>query len=218
MADFAAARQHMVDSQIRTNKVFGSVLVAALSETPREIFVPEPMRAVAYVDEDIDCGNRRHLMEPMVFARLVEMLDVAPDDIVLDLGCGSGYSSAILARLASTVVAVEADAALAQAAQANLARLGLDNAVVVEAPLDAGYPDQAPYNAILLGGAVPEIPLALTDQLADGGRLGAVVRSSGGVGRAVLATRIGEVVSRRAVFDANTPMLPGFEVAQGFVL
>ncbi len=218
MADFAAARLHMVNSQIRTNKVFGTALVAALSETPREIFVPEPMRAVAYVDEDIDCGNRRHLMEPMVFARLVESLDIRPTDIVLDIGCGSGYSSAILARLASTVVAVEADAALADNAQANFSQLGVDNVVVVDGPLAAGYPDQAPYNAILLSGAVPELSQTLTDQIADGGRLAAIVRPPGGVGRAVLATRIGGVVSRRAVFDANTPVLPGFEVEKGFVL
>ena len=218
MVDFAAARKHMVDSQIRTNKVFGTALVDALLQTPREMFVPEPVRAVAYVDEDIDCGNRRHLMEPMVFARLVELLAVAPTDIVLDIGCGSGYSSAILAQLASTVVAVEADGDLAQDAQANLARLGIDNVVVVVGPLRSGYPDQAPYNAILLGGAVPELSQTLTDQIAESGRLGTVVRPPGGVGRAVLAMRLGGVVSHRAVFDANTPMLPGFEVARGFVL
>ena len=218
MTDFAAARQHMVDSQIRTNKVFGAALLAALSRTPREIFVSEPMRAVAYVDEDIDCGNRRRLMEPMVFARLVELLAVAPADIVLDIGCGSGYSSAILARLASTVVALEADGELAGRAQTNLARLGIDNVVVVVGPLQSGYPDQAPYNGILLGGAVADLSPALTDQIADGGRLGAVVRPPGGVGRAILATRIGGVVSRRAVFDASTPILPGFEAEEGFVL
>ena len=218
MADFAAARQHMVDSQIRTNKVIGTALVAALSQTPRETFVPEAMRAVAYVDEDLACGNGRHLMEPMVFARLVQMLEIEDGDIVLDIGCGTGYSSAVLSRLASTVVAVESDAVLAQTAQANLAGLGIDNVVVVDGRLEAGYPDQAPYNAILLGGAVAELSSALTAQLADGGRLCAIVRPNGGVGRAVRANRIGEIVSQRAVFDANTPMLPGFEAAKGFVL
>lgn len=218
MADFAAARQHMVDSQIRTNKVFGPELVAALLEVPREIFVPDALRPVAYIDKDLDCGNRRHLMEPMVFARLVELLGIATDDIVLDIGCGSGYSSAILSRLASTVVAIEADVALAQMAQTNLSGLGIDNVVIIEGILAAGYPDQAPYNGILLGGAVGEISPAMTDQLADGGRLCGILRPPGEVGRAVLATRIGTVISRQAVFDANTSMLPGFEVDEGFEL
>ena len=218
MTDFAAARRHMVDCQIRTNKVFAPALVAALAETPREAFLPEAERGLAYVDGDLACGKGRRLMAPMVFARLVQALDVAPGDIALDIGCGTGYSSAILARLASTVVAVECDAELAEAAQANLAALGIDNAVVVDGALAAGYPEQAPYDAIVLSGAVPEISEALTGQLAEGGRLGAVVRPPNGVGRAVRATRHGGAVSRRTVFDAGAPMLPGFEVETEFVL
>ncbi len=218
MTDFAAARRFMVDCQIRTNNVFGEALVEALAETPRELFVSEDSRAVAYIDSDIACGGGRRLMAPMVFARLVELLDPLPGDVVLDIGCGSGYSSAVLARLAMTVFAVECDPALARAAEANLAALGVDNVVVVDTGLAGGYRDQAPYDGILLEGAVPGLSAGLTDQLADGGRLCAVVKPPGGVGRAVRAIRFGEVVSSAAAFDAGAPMLPGFETAREFVL
>ncbi|MFQ6018971.1 MAG: protein-L-isoaspartate O-methyltransferase, partial [Kiloniellaceae bacterium] len=140
-----------------------------------------------------------------------------PGDIVLDIGCGPGYSTAILARLSATVVALESDTELAAKANRILADLGIDNAVVVEGPLTEGYPKQAPYNVIVLGGAVAEIPAAISDQLADGGRLVTVVRNATAVGQATLTQRSGEVVSSRGLFDAASPLLPGFEVEPGFV-
>ena len=218
MAEFAAQRQCMVDSQLRTNKVVDEDLIAALLALPRERFVPDRLAPVAYVDEDLPLADGRFLMEPMVFARLVQLLAVSPSDIVLDIGCGPGYSSAVLSRLCSTVVALECDAGLAETARRNLARSDIDNVIVVDGPLAEGYPDQAPYNAILLGGAVPEIGTALTDQLAGGGRLAAVVADGDSPGRATCAARGARGVSTRLAFDANTPPLPGFETTERFVL
>lgn len=218
MAQFAAQRRSMVDSQLRTNRVDDPALIASLLEIPRERFVPDRFASVAYVDEDLPLEGGRFVMEPMVFARLVQLLAARPSDIVLDIGCGTGYSSAVLARLCSTVVALECDPGLAETARRNLADSDIDNVIVVDGPLERGYPDQAPYNAILLGGAVTEIGTALTDQLADGGRLAAVVTGSPGPGRATCAVRGGGQISRRVTFDANTRPLPGFEETERFVL
>lgn len=218
MAQFAAQRRSMVDSQLRTNRVADETLIAALLEIPRERFVPDRLASVAYVDRDLPLERGRFVMEPMVFARLVQLLAVSSGDVVLDIGCGTGYSSAVLSRLCSTVVALECESGLAEAARRNLAESDIDNVIVVDGSLGEGYPDQAPYNAILLGGAVPEIGAALTDQLADGGRVAAVVADKAGPGRATCTTRAGARVSSRVAFDAGTPPLPGFEKAERFVL
>ena len=218
MAQFAAQRRSMVDSQLRTNRVVDEALVAAMLEIPRERFVPDRLASVAYVDRDLPLDGGRFVMEPMVFARLVQLLAVSPGDIVLDIGCGSGYSSAVLSRLCSTVVALECDPGLAETARRNLAEADIDNVIVVDGPLREGYPDQAPYNAILLGGAVPEMEAALTDQLAEGGRVAAIVADGPGPGRATCAMRAGAGISNRVAFDANTLPLPGFEKAERFVL
>ncbi len=218
MVDFAAARFNMVESQLRTNKVTDRRLLDAFETVPRELFVPEPLRGIAYVDEDVALGNGRFVMEPRVLARLLQEAQPGPQDVALDLGCGSGYGTAILSRLVATVVALEDDAALAAAANRTLGELEIDNAVVVEGRLAAGYPKQAPYNVILLGGAVAEVPAAITDQLAEGGRLVAVVSAgSGQGGRATLMRRDGGTTSSRVLYDAALPILPGFEAEPGFV-
>ncbi len=217
MIDFAAARRNMVDCQIRTDRVTDPALLAALADIPRERFLDPGQDALAYLDEDLPLGGGRYLTEPRVFARMVQELGIEAGDVVLDVGCGCGYAGAVLARLASTVVALEADGELAARATRVLAELGVDNVVVVEGPAREGYPRQAPYDVILVDGAVPEIPAGLCDQLAEGGRLCAVVRDGDGPGRAVIASRRGAVISRRTVFDAHTRALPGFEAAAGFV-
>lgn len=217
MVDFIAARHHMVESQIRTNKVTNPAIIAAMEEIPRERFVDASHQGTAYLDEDLPIGNGRFLMEPMILARMLQTLDLQPGDIVLDIGVATGYSSAVISRLASTVIALESDPSFASQTTLNMAELGIDNVVLVEGDLPAGYPAQAPYDVIVLEGAVPEMPTAITDQLADGGRLCAVIDGDGAQGRAVLMIRNGDVVSRRVIFDANTPPLPGFETAQGFV-
>ena len=217
MVDFAAARWNMVESQLRTNKVTDLRVLDAFETVPRELFVPEPLRGIAYVDEDVALGSGRFVMEPRVLARLLQAAQPGPEDMALDLGCGSGYATAILSRLVATVVALEADAALAEAANRTLDKLEIDNAVVVEGRLAEGYPKQAPYNVILLGGAVAEIPAAIADQLAEDGRLVAVVSAGPGLGRATLMRRDGGVISSRVLYDASLPVLPGFEAAPGFV-
>ncbi len=217
MIDFTTARTNMVESQLRTNKVTDLSLLDAFETVPRELFVPEPLRGVAYVDEDVALGGGRFVMVPRVLARLLQAAQPGPEDVALDLGCGSGYATAILSRLVATVVALEDDAALAAAANRSLGELEIDNAVVVEGRLAEGYPKQAPYNVILLGGAVAEVPAAVADQLAEGGRLVAVVSAGPGLGHATLVRRDGGVISSRVLYDAALPVLPGFEAEPGFV-
>ncbi len=217
MSNFAAARRHMVDSQIRTNRVTDPLVIGAVEEIPRERFVDKTLEGVAYLDEDLPIAPGRNLMEPMVFSRLAQALEIGSDDVVLDVGCANGYSSAVLARLASTVVALETDSGLAARASATLLELGIDNVVVVEGPLADGHAAQAPYDAILVGGMVSEVPRALQDQIAEGGRLCAVIGADRGPGRATLMVKRGGIISRRTIFDAAVPALPGFETEPGFV-
>jgi len=217
MADFAAARQHMLNSQIRTNKVTDPGLLSALAEIPREHFLARHLREIAYIDEDLAIGGGRYLMEPMILARMMQALELDSGDLVLDVGCATGYSSAVLARLATAVVALECDASLARDATANFAEIGVDNVVVVEDELIHGHAEQAPYQAIFLNGAVAEMPEVLIGQLADGGRMCAVIDDGIGPGQVVRAVRRGATVAKQVLFDANVPSLPGFNHELGFV-
>jgi protein-L-isoaspartate(D-aspartate) O-methyltransferase len=216
MPDYAAARLNMVESQVRPNKVTDPRLLDALLDVPRELFVPDRLQGVAYVDEDVPLGRGRYLMEPMVFARLAQTAAVKPTDTVLEVGGATGYGAAVLARLAARVVALEGDADLARTADTNLRRLGVSNAKVVAEPPVSGYPAGAPYDVVLFAGAVERLPPGITDQLAEGGRLVAVIAPPGEPGRATLVTRIGGALSRRVVFDAGTPVLPGLQLEPGF--
>ena len=224
MMDFALARRNMVESQIRTNDVTDHRLIAAFLETPREPFVPAAMRELAYIDEDIPLtdpdpeagGGRRWLMEPMPFARLVSLAEIRPSDLVLDIGCGTGYSAAILARLAESVVGIESDAALAEVADARLIEMAVGNAAIITGPMNEGYPSQGPYDVIVLEGAVGAVPDGVLSQLRDGGRLVAAV-TSGPVGKATLFCSSGGEISSRVAFDINIHPLPGFEKKPEFV-
>lgn len=207
----------MVESQIRTNRVTDPRLVAAFEALPREAFVGEARRGIAYVDEDLEVAPGRYLMEPMVLGRLLQAAAPQAHDMALDVGCATGYSTAVIARLAQTVVGLECDRSLVEAANRTLNALDVDNAVVVEGKLEAGYQKQAPYDVILFQGAVCEVPEAAKRQLADGGRLVAVVVDAGGIGRGTLVQRSGDSFSRRTLFDAATPLLPGFAREVGFV-
>jgi protein-L-isoaspartate(D-aspartate) O-methyltransferase len=214
--DYAIARQHMVDSQVRTNKVTDERLIEAIRTLPRERFVPDRARARAYLDDDVEIAPGRYLMEPMVTGRLIQAAGVKPEDIALVVGAGTGYAAALLSRLANTVVALEPEAQLAQRASGVFSELSIDNAIVFEGPLSAGCPKHAPYNVIYLDGAVEQLPTALTSQLADGGRLVGVLLEQG-VGRASLWIKSGSAVSCRVLFDANVALLPGFATPPQFV-
>lgn len=217
--DYAAARHNMVENQIRTNRVRDPLVLDAMNAVPRELFVPKQMRGIAYIDEDVDLGNGRYLMEPLVLARLLQLAETRPEDVALVVGCGTGYSAGVLARLVSTVVALESDGDLATRASGLLAELGADNVAVVTGPLSDGYPTQAPYDLIVIDGGVQEIPNALCNQLADNGRLVTVVMDGqpGSMGRGTLVSRLGGGFSRRVGFDAASPILPGFTKAPGFI-
>lgn len=216
MTDYTAARLNMVESQVRPNRVTDLRLISAMMEMPRERFVPETQRGVAYVDEDLPIGGGRFLMEPMVLARLVQSARVRSDETVLNVGAATGYDAAILGRLAERVVALESDTALVRRATDALGALGIDNVTLVSGALAEGCATHAPYDVILFGGAVEHVPARITDQLADGGRLVAVIAPPGEPGRATLFTKIAGALSHRIIFDAGSRLLPGFQLEPGF--
>jgi protein-L-isoaspartate(D-aspartate) O-methyltransferase len=217
MMDYAAARLNMVESQVRPNRVTDPRIVLGMLELPREKFLPEALRGVAYVDEDLHIGNGRYLTEPMVLARLLQAAAIEPGDTVLEIGTATGYGAAVLSRLAGKVVALETDALLARKARTILGELGVKNVTVVEGALAQGWAKDAPYNAIVFSGGTEYVPQAVIDQLAEGGRLLAVVAPPGEAGRATLTSRIGGAASTRAIFDAASPTLPGLRRDAGFV-
>lgn len=220
--DFSSLRTKMVDSQVRPTDVTDLALISAMLSVPREAFVAAGRRELAYIDDNLPLGTpgstdpQRYLMEPSPFARLVQLALVRPQDVVLDVGCGTGYASAVLSRLAASVIALESNPLLAEQATSILSGLGHDNVAVVEGPLEAGYAAEAPYDVIFVGGAVDEVPQALSRQLREGGRLVAVV-GSGNAGVASLYVRDGDVVGRRRAFNAAVRPLPGFRREESFV-
>lgn len=212
---FAVARRHMVESQLRPNRLVDDRIADAMARVPRELFVPKAMQGVAYLDEDVPIAPGRCLMEPMVFARLLQAAEIGSEDTVLDIGCASGYSTAVIGQLAGTVVALECAPDLAARAMQLTAELEVANAAVVEGNLADGLADQGPYDVIILNGSVAHIPDRLAEQIAERGRLLAVV-SDGRLGRATLISRIDGLIAKRALFDAACPALPGFERAAAF--
>jgi protein-L-isoaspartate(D-aspartate) O-methyltransferase len=215
MTDFALARRNMIDGQLRPNRVTNSALLAVIADLPRERFLPDSLKSVAYADDDVPLGSGRFLMEPMVLARLIQSLQPQPEDKALVVASGRGYGAALLARLVKTVVAVESDAALVGSASRTMKELNIGNVEQVVGSLAAGAPAGAPYDVILIEGAVREIPPAILAQLADGGRLATVIAGAPGV--AHLVVKEGGIASGRPIFDAGTPALPGFLPPQRFV-
>lgn len=219
-ADFAERRVKMVDGQVRTTDVTSAPLLDALLSLPREAFVPADQRALAYIDEDIRIADGpqgpRFLMEPSPLAKLLQLADVGADDHVLVIGCGTGYSAAVLSRLAVSVVALESDSTLADGAAATLAELGCDNVTVVKGVLRDGHAAKAPYDVIFIDGSVEELPDGLAGQLAEDGRLVAV-EGQGNAGVARLFVKTEGVVTGRRAFNAAIKPLPGFERVEAFV-
>jgi protein-L-isoaspartate(D-aspartate) O-methyltransferase len=216
MSAFEVARSHMLESQLRPNKITDDRVLNAFASIRRELFVPEHLRPVAFIDEDLPLGGGRYLMKPMVAARLLQEAAIARTDAALIVGAGTGYEAALTAMLARSVVALEEDPELARRTRAALVEHAIASVSVVEGPLHEGYRPRAPYDVILFGGGVVEVPPDIATQLADGGRLLAVVKPADAMGRATLVTRTGGVLSRRVIFDAATPVLPGFAPKPAF--
>lgn len=216
MIDYKAARTKMVDNQIRTTDVTSHEVLDAFLTVAREEFVPAAAKPLAYIDDDIQLVPGRYLMEPSPLAKLIQLADVAATDVVLEVGCGTGYASAILSKLGSSVVAIESDATLAATATETLSRLGYDNVAVVVGDLEAGYAPEAPYDVVFVHGAVEFVPDALLAQLRDGGRF-VVVEGYGNASQARLYIKEGGHVSERTVFNTAVKPLPGFRKAKEFV-
>lgn len=217
MTDFSRAREAMVDCQVRPSDVTSFPIIEAMLWAPRERFVPAAKRGVAYAEAPIDLGGGREALEPRTLAKMLDGARIDPDDMVLDVAPGLGYSTALIARMAAAVIAVEPDEAMAAAAAATLTDIDVDNAVVTPGDAAAGDADHAPYDVIFVGGGVAARPDALLSQLKDGGRLVAILQD-GGAGRAVVWTRAGDAFNARRLFDTTAPVLPGFEREAEFAL
>lgn len=207
----------MVDTQVRPSDVTKFPIIEAMLRVPREAFVPGPRREAAYVGENIEIAPGRVVLEARTLAKLLDSLDIQPDEMVLDIGCGYGYSAAVIARLAEAVVAVEENGMLAQEAQATLSAEGVDNAAVIEAPLAEGAPKHGPYDVIMIEGAAETVPRAILDQLNEGGRIGCLFME-GALGVARIGHKHDGDVTWRFAFNAAAPVLPGFGAAPRFAL
>lgn len=217
MSDFARRREMMVDTQVRPNDVTKYPVIAAMLHVPRENFVPDARRDIAYSGENLDLGHGRVLLEARTLSKMMDALDIQPDDLVMVLGAGYGYSAAVLARMAQAVVAVESDADLAGAAEQRLAAEGADNVAVVKAALDAGAAAHGPYDAILVDGGIEVLPDAVADQLREGGRIIALWQE-GGLGVVKLGLKLDGRINWRFAFNAHAPVLPGLARRAEFTL
>jgi protein-L-isoaspartate(D-aspartate) O-methyltransferase len=213
--DYARARLNMVNNQLRPSRVDDPNVLDAMAEIPRELFLPKALRGVAYADEDLPLPTGGWLIEPLVLARLIQAAGIRPTDVVLVIGCSTGYAGVVLSRLAATVLLVEPEAR-AQDLESLLDELGVDNvAVVVSEDPAAGHPSQAPFDVIFLVGSVRSVPPALFEQIGEAGRIMAVI-DDGRIGRATLFTRLHGVVGQREMFDAQIPPCPGLVSSPGF--
>lgn len=218
MIDFEALRQRMVDNQLRPSEITDHDLIRAFQTVPREAFLAAHDRPFAYSDREVaasEDGVTRTAMPPVQLARLVQALQINRSSVVLVLGCGTGYAAAIVASLSGSVVAVEEDEKMVAGGERRLHELGIDNAVFVQGRLAGGYPSEAPFDAILIDGAVEVLPDGLVQQLRDGGRL-AVVERQDGVSRAMLYERVGDTATKWPLFEAWAEVLPGFEKKREF--
>jgi protein-L-isoaspartate(D-aspartate) O-methyltransferase len=215
MIDFAAAREAMVDRQVRPSDVTRYPIMDAMLTVPREVFVPESLRSVAYLGEHVPLAPGRVILDPRTFAKLLEAAAVGPDDLVLDVGCGLGYSTAVIARMAEAVVGVEEDPAMARDAEDHLATQNTDNAVLHTGPLAEGAPDHGPYDAIILEGGIGHLPKSIEQQVKLGGRIAAIFVEDGH-GQARLGLRTTTGIAWRRAFDATAPVLPGFARSKAF--
>ncbi len=207
----------MVDTQVRPSDVTKFPIIDAMLQVPRETFVPDRLREAAYIGENLDIASDRVMLEPRTLAKMLDALDIQPEHVALDIGCGLGYSTAILAQMCDFVVGVEDDDARAEEAQALLLGHGTDNAAIMSGPLVEGAAKSGPYDLIILQGAVEEVPASLLDQLRDGGRIACIfAESSLGVVR--IGFKIDGIVNWRFGFNAGAPVLTGFKKQAVFAL
>lgn len=216
MTDFAARRVMMVDTQVRPSDVTKFPIIAAMLAVPREAFVPAHLREAAYVGDHVDLGAGRVVLDARVLAKLLDAVDILPSEMVLDIGCGLGYSSAVISRLADAVIAVEQED-MATEAQARLLAQAVDNVAVIAGPLAAGCAKHGPYDVVILQGGVECVPPEILAQIKDGGRIAAVFMDAA-LGIAKIGYKSGEEVSWRQVFNASLPVLPGFATKKAFAL
>lgn len=222
MIGFELQRKNMVESQVRPSDITDRRVITAMLAVPREVFADQNARAVAYMDRDLPVGSargaaRRALVAPRTLARMIQAMVIEPGDRVLEIGCATGYASALLGRIARTVVALECDAELATSARKALGDVQAANVKVETGLLEAGWSKTGPYAAILVSGAVSDIPAVILDQLQDGGRLVAI-RIEDGISRIVVWQRFGSTFTPRTVGEATAPALPGLQRAPSFVL
>ncbi|MDE4191012.1 protein-L-isoaspartate O-methyltransferase family protein [Phaeobacter gallaeciensis] len=217
MTDFAERRRMMVDTQVRPSDVTKYPIIEAMLAVPRESFVPDAQREAAYADQNIDLGDSRVLLEPRTLAKILDALDIQNDELVLDVACGLGYSTAVAARVAQMVIGVEQDEDMGRDAQDQLAEAGADNAIVHVGALAEGAAEHGPYDVIMIQGGVEDVPSALLEQLRDGGRIAAVFMT-GALGEVKIGHKTGGQVSWRFAFNAGAPVLPGFEKVREFAL
>ncbi|WP_413870888.1 protein-L-isoaspartate O-methyltransferase family protein [Albidovulum sp.] len=217
MTDFAARRTMMVDTQVRPNDVTKYPIIEAMLAVPREAFVPGSQREAAYVGGNLEIAPGRVMLEARTLAKMLDALDIQPTDLVLDVGCGLGYSAAVIARMAEAVVALEEAEALAGQAQARLSAEGADSAALVTGPLAEGAARHGPYDVIVIEGAAETVPDALLAQLKEGGRIGCLFME-GALGACRIGHKIDGTVTWRFAFNATAPVLPGFAARKAFVL
>jgi len=217
MTDFQTRRVMMVDTQVRPSDVTKFPIIEAMLSVPREVYVPRDKREAAYMGENIALQPGRVMLEPRTLAKLLDALDIHPSELVLDLGCGLGYSAAVIARLADAVVAVEEDAAMAAEAEQTLSQESVDNAAVIVGSLAGGAAKHGPYDVITLQGGVERVPEALLAQLKDGGRIGAIFME-GALGVVRIGYKSEGQISWRFAFNATAPVLPGFAAERAFAL
>lgn len=215
MMDFAAAREAMVDSQVRTSDVNRYAIIEAMLWCPRERFVPHARRDLAYAEIEIPLAPGRAMLTPRAFAMMLDAAEIGPNDLVLDLAAGTGYSTAVISRLGAAVIAIEPEAELVAHATDALQELEVVNTVVSQGDPTAGDPAHAPYDVIFINGAVEQVPDVLIDQLRDGGRLVAIFFDRG-VGQCRTILRVGDTLAHRIAFDINGPLVPGFERERAF--
>jgi len=212
MPDFTTLRTMMVDTQVRPSDVTKFPIIDAMLDVPREDFVPDTARDVAYAGAPIEIAAHRVVLEARTFAKMLDALDIRQDELVLHVGAGLGYGSAILARLAEAVVALEEDEGLAAEAETALAEVGADNVAVINGPLAQGHAKNAPYDVIVVDGGVAKLPTEIVSQLKPGGRIAAIFMSAGDVlGEMRIGVKTAGSVSWRMDFNATAPLLPGFE-------